>query len=146
MRVDACIDREPTVGNDAAVFNGSFSEGGTPAIYAEIVTLTVAALSDPPESWSALAESLQQLYVASTPAGAVTAPSSAPAPRQSDYDNKEEAFLAVTCTDTNNPRNPFRWPQVAAARDRRFGPFGSFWAYLSEPCATFRVGPGIDPL
>jgi pimeloyl-ACP methyl ester carboxylesterase len=108
-----------------------------PAIYAEIVTLTVTALSDPPESWAALADNLQQLYVASTPAAAVVAPSSVPAPAQSDYDNKDEAFLAVTCTDTNNPRDPFRWPEVAAARDRRFGPFGSFWAYLSEPCATW---------
>jgi len=108
-----------------------------PAIYAEIVTLTVAALSDPPESWSALADNLQQLYVASAPATAVTGPPNAPAPPQSDYDNQDEAFLAVTCTDTNNPRNPFRWPEVAAARDRRFGPFGSFWAYLSEPCATW---------
>ena len=108
-----------------------------PTIYAEIVTLTVAALSDPPESWTALADNLQQAYVASTPGAAVTAPPSSPAPRQSDYDNKDEAFLAITCTDTDNPRNPFRWPQVAAARDRRFGPFGSFWAYLSEPCATW---------
>ena len=108
-----------------------------PTIYAEIVTLTVTALSDPPESWTALADNLQQAYVASTPGAAVTAPSSSPAPRQSDYDNKDEAFLAITCTDTDNPRNPFRWPQVAAARDRRFGPFGSFWAYLSEPCATW---------
>jgi pimeloyl-ACP methyl ester carboxylesterase len=108
-----------------------------PMAYAQIVTSTVAALSDPPESWSALAEYLQQLYVSSTPAAAVTALSSAPAPTQSDYDNKDEAFLAITCTDTNNPRDPFRWPEVAAARDRRFGPFGSFWAYLSEPCATW---------
>jgi pimeloyl-ACP methyl ester carboxylesterase len=112
-----------------------------PAIYAEIVTLTVAALSDPPESWSALADNLQQLYVASTSGAAVAARSptltTAPTQTQSDYDNKEEAFLAITCADTNNPRDPFRWPQVAAARDRRFGPFGSFWAYLSEPCATW---------
>ena len=26
---------------------------------------------------------------------------------------------------------------MARQRDHRFGPFGSFWAYLSEPCATW---------
>jgi len=114
-----------------------------PMLYAEIVTLTVAALSDPPGSWRALAENLQQLYDSRDPGAAVgtrgplLSPESAPAPAPEDYNNKEESFLAITCTDTNNPRNPFRWPKVAAVTDRRFGPFGSFWAYLSEPCATW---------
>src|SRR3954469_15256417 len=112
-----------------------------PMLYAQIVSFTVEALSDPPESWTALAENLQQLYTAGTAGSAVSARpetlAPAAAPAQSGYDNKDEAFLAITCTDTNNPRNPFRWPAVATARDHRFGPFGSFWAYLSEPCATW---------
>ena len=112
-----------------------------PLTYAQIVAFTVRALSDPPESWSALAEQLQQLYDASTPAAAAAAArpvlATAATPAQAGYDNKDEAFLSITCTDTNNPRDPFRWPEVAASADRRFGPFGSFWAYLSEPCATW---------
>jgi pimeloyl-ACP methyl ester carboxylesterase len=112
-----------------------------PMTYAEIVTFTVGALSDPPGSWVALAEQLQQLYAASNPGPTVTVPARrsvlTPAPAQADYNNKDESFLAITCTDTNNPRDPFRWPGVAAGADRRFGPFGSFWAYLSEPCATW---------
>jgi pimeloyl-ACP methyl ester carboxylesterase len=105
----------------------------TPVLYAELASFTVTALSDPPESWSVLAEQLQQLYVSTTAGRTVAAPAS--------YDNKEEAFLGITCTDTNNPHDPFRWPDLAAQADRRFGPFGSYWAYLSEPCATW---PGID--
>jgi len=112
-----------------------------PMVYAQIVTFTAEALSDPPGSWSALAEQLQQLYAATSPGATAAArrPAlpTAPAPAQAGYDNKVESFLAITCADTNNPRDPFRWPEVAAARDRRFGPFGSFWAYLSEPCATW---------
>ena len=111
--------------------------------YAEIVTYTVGALSDPPESWVTLAEQLQQLYAAGNRGRTVTVPvrrsvfARATARAEAHYNNKDEAFLAVTCTDTNNPRDPFRWPGVAARADRRFGPFGSFWAYLSEPCSAW---------
>jgi pimeloyl-ACP methyl ester carboxylesterase len=109
-----------------------------PITYAQIVAFTAEALSDPPGSWSALAEQLQHLYASSNPHTKVAARrSSAPQPTRTEYNNKDESFLAITCTDTNNPRDPFRWPAVAAERDRRFDPFGSFWAYLSEPCATW---------
>jgi pimeloyl-ACP methyl ester carboxylesterase len=111
--------------------------GGPPVTYAEIVTSTVRLLADPPESWSALAGQLQQLYQASTPAAGRASPAVAAGATAAGYDNADEALAAVTCADTNNPRDPFRWPAVARQRDRRFGPFGSFWAYLSEPCATW---------
>ena len=48
--------------------------GGPPVTYAEIVTATVKLLADPPQSWSALARRLQQLYQASTPAAAAPPP------------------------------------------------------------------------
>ena len=111
--------------------------GGPPVTYADIVTRTVNLLSDPPQSWSALARDLQALYQASTPAARTASPLPAAGPAAPAYDNTDEALAAVTCADTNNPRDPFRWPPVARQRDRRFGPFGSFWAYLSEPCATW---------
>jgi hypothetical protein len=109
--------------------------GGPPVTYADIVTDAVHLLSDPPQSWSALARDLQALYQASTPAARTATP--AAGATTAAYNNKDEALAAVTCADTNNPRDPFRWPPVARQRDRRFGPFGSFWAYLSEPCATW---------
>src|SRR4051812_17490037 len=57
-----------------------------PMLYAQIVSFTVEALSDPPESWTALAENLQQLYDSRDPGAAVAtrgpllSPESAPAP------------------------------------------------------------------
>ena len=111
--------------------------GGPPVTYAEIVTSTVQLLADPPETWSELAGQLQQLYQASTPAARTASPAAAGGAAPATYNNADEALVAVTCTDTDNPRDPSRWPTVARQRDQRFGPFGSFWAYLSEPCATW---------
>jgi pimeloyl-ACP methyl ester carboxylesterase len=111
--------------------------GSPPVTYAEIVARTVLLLADPPQSWSALAGELQQLYRASAPAARGASPATAAGATAAAYHNADEALVAVTCTDTNNPRDPFRWATVARQRDRRFGPFGSFWAYLSEPCATW---------
>jgi pimeloyl-ACP methyl ester carboxylesterase len=108
--------------------------GGPPVTYADIVTVTVELLFDPPQSWAELAGKLQALYQASTLAARTATPA---AGATAGYDNRAEALAAVTCADTNNPRDPFRWLPVARHRDRRFGPFGSFWAYLSEPCATW---------
>jgi pimeloyl-ACP methyl ester carboxylesterase len=111
--------------------------GSPPVTYAEIVTATVPLLADPPQSWSALARRLQQLYQASAPAPRSASPTTTGSAAAAAYHNTDEALVAITCTDTNNPRDPFRWPAVARQRDHRFGPFGSFWAYVSEPCATW---------
>jgi pimeloyl-ACP methyl ester carboxylesterase len=54
----------------------------TPMVYAELVSFTTTALSEPPQSWSLLAEQLQQLYMASSSGSALSA--SAPEP----YNNK----------------------------------------------------------
>ena len=111
--------------------------GSPPVTYAEIVTATAHLLADPPQSWSELAGRLQQLYRASTPTPRSASPATAGSAAAAVYDNTDEALVAITCTDTNNPRDPFRWATVARQRDRHFGPFGSYWAYLSEPCATW---------
>jgi pimeloyl-ACP methyl ester carboxylesterase len=111
--------------------------GGQRVGYADIVWLTVHLLSDPAQSWAELARNLQALYQASTPAARTPSAATAADTATAAYDNTIEALAAVTCADTTNPRDPFRWAPVARQRDRRFGPFGSFWAYLSEPCATW---------
>jgi pimeloyl-ACP methyl ester carboxylesterase len=116
-------------------------EGPQHVTYAEIVVFMIEALSDPPESWVALAEFFQQLYAASNPTATVVPrpalvdPAAQPTPER--YDNQEESFLSVVCTDTNNPRDPFLWPRIAAAADRRFPYVGSPVAWTSEPCATW---------
>lgn len=52
------------------------------------------------------------------------------------YDNSEEAFAAVLCTDSVNPRSASSWPAAAAAADRRAKYFGRLWAWASVPCAA----------
>jgi pimeloyl-ACP methyl ester carboxylesterase len=116
-------------------------EGPQHVTYAEIVAFTITALSDPPDSWVELAEFFQQLYAASNPTvtvapqPALVDPAAQPTPNR--YDNRDESFISVTCTDTNNPRDPFVWPRVAAAADRRFPYVGAPVAWTSEPCATW---------
>jgi hypothetical protein len=111
--------------------------GGPPVGYAEIVTRTVRLLADPPQSWSTLARELQALYQASTPAARTTSPTAAAGAAAAAYDNAYESLVAVTCADTTNPRDPFRWPPVARQRDRR-----SARSAPSGPTCPSRAPPG----
>ncbi len=52
------------------------------------------------------------------------------------YDNSLEAFAAVMCTDSVNPRHASAWPAAAAAADRRAKYFGRAWAWQSAWCAS----------
>ncbi|HEX8509830.1 MAG TPA: alpha/beta hydrolase [Propionibacteriaceae bacterium] len=52
------------------------------------------------------------------------------------YDNTEEAYASITCTDSLNPRSASSWSAAAAAADRRAKYFGRLWAWASAPCAS----------
>ena len=60
----------------------------------------------------------------------------APAPEDEPYFGIE-AGPAVQCTDSDNPSSPWLWPLYAHKADREAPYFGSFWVYLSLPCATW---------
>lgn len=52
------------------------------------------------------------------------------------YDNEFEAFNAVACTDSVNPRKLSRFPAAAAAADRRAKYFGAAWTWNGAACAS----------
>lgn len=95
-----------------------------------------------------LADTLQQLYEATTAAGSDVPPPrvrllSAGMPRGGRYQGGfVEWSPAVYCLDTSGPRNPRAvapFARFANAQSRGFGPW---WVYLSQPCTTW---PVTDP-
>ena len=58
-------------------------------------------------------------------------------PAVDDYDNHQEAQLAVACSETRNPHDPRRWPSIAERADAEATYFGADFAWLSLPCATW---------
>jgi pimeloyl-ACP methyl ester carboxylesterase len=103
--------------------------GPVPLTYADVVTFVLGALYQQ-FAWPFLAEFLQQLDAGAGPLLPALIP-----PPATTYDNTAEARSAVLCADSDNPESPGAWPP-AARRANREGPyFGSFWTYLSLPCA-----------
>lgn len=101
--------------------------------YADIASETRAILYSPYD-FPALADALQLLWKATSGAAVTLPPGRRPA---TAYNNQQDSFLGVSCTDTVNPHNPFAWPVAAHAEDRRYRPFGSVWTYASQACATW---------
>lgn len=120
-------------------------EGPVSVTYAVLVSATLSTLYAP-VTWPDFAAALQELYDA-LPAG--VGPGTAYArfqarladartrSSQEDYDNVPESFLAVTCAETDNPRNPLRWATTARVRDRVAPYFGARWTWATSPCATW---------
>ncbi len=108
-------------------------DGPVPVTLSDLVSGVLGGLYAP-SVWPLLADQLQQLYRASNGATDTVA---APFARAAvvPYQNGTEAFLGVSCTDSDNPHDPFRWPAAVAPLDRRTSSFASAWAYQSLPCA-----------
>lgn len=52
--------------------------------------------------------------------------------------------LGVMCSDTRNPANPRAWVTAAKRADRESPWFGSYWTWLSSPCAQQGIGEPAD--
>ncbi|WP_329575000.1 alpha/beta hydrolase [Kitasatospora sp. NBC_01250] len=109
--------------------------------------------------WAGLAGQLQQLWTASAGAASATpAPAAAPAAADSGagagegdgaapavvsepYQGQEQA-LGVMCADSANPRAASGYPAQAALAEARSGGIGRYFAWATEPCATW---PVTDP-
>ncbi|ASO21027.1 pimeloyl-ACP methyl ester carboxylesterase [Actinoalloteichus hoggarensis] len=77
---------------------------------------------------------------ASAAVTAVAADVAAAVGGQERYAGPEQNF-GVACLDSDNPSDPARWSEAAAASDREAPGFGAMWTYESLPCATW---PGVD--
>jgi pimeloyl-ACP methyl ester carboxylesterase len=114
--------------------------GGAVEVTYAVLISTVLGFLYQPAAWEILGQLLEELYQLSVGGSQSAAtPRLAPAapPPPPPYDNSEDAFAAISCADTDNPRNPFVWPPTAHAADRRAPYFGSPWTYVSQPCATW---------
>jgi pimeloyl-ACP methyl ester carboxylesterase len=103
--------------------------GPVPLTYAHVATLVLGALYQQ-IAWPVLAAILQQLDLGDGPLLPLLIP-----PPATTYDNTFEARSAVLCADSDNPERAWAWPPAARAADRQAPYFGSFWTYLSLPCA-----------
>ncbi|MCD0452139.1 alpha/beta hydrolase [Actinocorallia sp. API 0066] len=101
-----------------------------------------------PEYWPSTADTLQQLYEASGttgPATRVTTPATRPTgggategARQEQYvNNRDEAFHAIQCTDSDVPRSIRTYSRLAISEDRRIPHFGRIGVFEMMPCATW---------
>jgi pimeloyl-ACP methyl ester carboxylesterase len=93
--------------------------------------------------WPVLAQSLQDLYTTADPAAiaatmdAMRTAADPPPAAVPSYSNQPEALRAIVCADTTNPRNPQAWPALGRAADARTPFVGTYWASISQPCATW---------
>jgi pimeloyl-ACP methyl ester carboxylesterase len=103
--------------------------------YAELVDFTLQQLYRASD-WLFAADTLQQLYVATTPGNRLTHNVATPAVT-TPHPNTQEALFGSVCTDTHNPSRASTYAAVAARADRRAPYVGSFWTYLSLPCVVW---------
>lgn len=121
--------------------------------YQSAVNFTLRNLYDPAFS-ADLAAVLQQVYVATEQRGRsvprrlnLDRVGSSVRPRYGLPTTTDEPYLGIEalsaafCADSDSASNPWVWPRYARAADRAAPYFGSAWAYVSLPCATW---PGRD--
>ena len=131
----AKFDRLDARAKQAPVPNGP---GGEPLTYDLFNAILLGELYDS-TGWEFLAEGLREIYDATFSPSAGSPATAALATGGFAYDNGFDAFLAVACADSVNPRDPAAWPR-AVAQQARFAPvFAANWTYASEPCSTWPV-------
>ena len=110
--------------------------------YAELVDFTIQNLYRATD-YAFSASILEQLYQLSSPTPSTQllaslgseVPSGSPAAGPSS--NVREALFASVCGETANPDDGATFARAAARADRQAPYVGSFWAYLTLPCASW---------
>jgi hypothetical protein len=97
-----------------------------------------------PAIWPLLGAALQEVWLGSGGGsgggGVLSLQRKLALPRGAQpYDSSFDAFAAISCADTDNPRSPSAWPRAARQADDRSPYFGSPWTYASMPCAQWQV-------
>ncbi|MFE7777191.1 alpha/beta hydrolase [Streptomyces sp. NPDC057445] len=80
--------------------------------------------------WTALADTLQELWQGRTPQESPPPPGPPPYPAYEQID-------AVRCSESPNPRDPRRYPSLEEFSYARAGDVGRPVAWATEPCATW---------
>ena len=88
-----------------------------------------------PPIWPFVAQLLQAAFDATEVEDALRDPAVVVA--SDSYDNQRDAFLAIACSDTLNPRDPADWIDIGDRADVRNPHFGADWAWQSQACATW---------
>ncbi|WBB74044.1 alpha/beta fold hydrolase [Micromonospora sp. WMMD1128] len=110
--------------------------------YADFIGATLNALYYP-YGWEDIVELTAELLAATAPGASRAAGATArralaarAAPGYDfPYDNAQETFLTVACTDAYHPKSADAWPALAAREDQRAPYFGRAWAWTTSPCA-----------
>jgi pimeloyl-ACP methyl ester carboxylesterase len=115
---------------------------GAVITYADVVSLTLGALYDPP-LWPLLAHLLAKVDKQGESDAAAVALRDLRI-RLGAYDNYPnfvEGSPGVFCSDSDNPSTAEAWSAAAREADRKFGYFGRSWTWFTSSCA---VWPGQD--
>jgi pimeloyl-ACP methyl ester carboxylesterase len=108
-----------------------------PVTYSMLVAGTVSLLYTS-DTWPVLGELLEAVYLGDGTGVAAVLESLPEPPTSEDYDNYPDASAAITCADTDNPDDPYRYGEVGRALDATTAPYvGSRWAYLGLVCAPW---------
>jgi pimeloyl-ACP methyl ester carboxylesterase len=101
--------------------------------YSIVVDTLFNALFAAPK-WAGLAQGLQRLEEGDA-AGFLVATGTLGGPPPTRYNNLLEGQFANNCLDTDNPRDPARYPAMARQAEARTPYFGTLWTYMALPCA-----------
>ncbi|MEV1050074.1 alpha/beta fold hydrolase [Streptomyces sp. NPDC059017] len=98
--------------------------------YARTVTTVLSSLYAVDPGWYDLAWTLEDLWVGRAPQEPVVPEGPLPYPAF-------EQIEAIRCSESPNPRDPRRFPELAEFAYGRAGDLGRAVAWASEPCATW---------
>jgi pimeloyl-ACP methyl ester carboxylesterase len=108
-----------------------------PLTYSTLVTVTVSLLYNG-ATWPLLGQLLQAAYSGDGAAVAAVVEGLPQPPTPEGYLNYPDANAAITCGDTDNPDDPYRYGEVARELDATSAPYvGSRWAYVGLVCAPW---------
>jgi pimeloyl-ACP methyl ester carboxylesterase len=111
--------------------------------YSSLVIAVIGSLYAPPSSWGNLALGLEQIYVGANVGEGMVRLERLAAQARSQYRFADEpfddSFLAVVCSETENPTSQSRFVRNARREEQRFGAAGENWAWAAVECATWPV-------
>ena len=108
-----------------------------PLTHSTLVSVTVSLLYNG-AAWPLLGQLLQAAYSGDGAAVATVLESLPQPPTPDGYLNYPDANAAISCGDTDNPRDPYRYGEVGRELDATTAPYvGSRWAYAGLVCAPW---------